>query len=360
MSFSAEEIEAIRQKVASGMTQDQIRVDMGIPNRSQLTRLLKRENIRKHADVTPEEAAELVESLKTDEDGNATREGWGEGRVYDCFASMGVRIPRRLVRHAMHSSDAEGVLRRKRKAVVRRVYHAPHANYVWHTDANLKLVRWGFYIFGSIDGYSRYLLHLVVIDNNFAAPGALLYGRDVLENSVVPDLLRVDAGGENNLAVKLQLELGGSVSVGKSVHNIPIERFWRTCRSHVTERYRKLFLEWEAAGELDPDSPYDTDALRTVYMPVIQQECDVYRHSHNYGHRRGHGKPVVLYRQGVPPEESGIVDEQCRVGTRLPFTPDVVDTSMRMVESYNPQSLQEKYLILREVNKWMMEELLRL
>jgi hypothetical protein len=40
--------------------------------------------------------------------------------------------------------------------------------HVWHLDANLKLVRWGFYIHGIIDGYSGAVLSLLVSDENKA------------------------------------------------------------------------------------------------------------------------------------------------------------------------------------------------
>jgi hypothetical protein len=38
--------------------------------------------------------------------------------------------------------------------------------HVWHIDANLKLVAWGFIIHGIIDGYSGAILSLYVASEN--------------------------------------------------------------------------------------------------------------------------------------------------------------------------------------------------
>ena len=306
-ALSIDDIPDLRQKVEAGWTHKQIQREYGISHITTVARFCQRHGISRFKEVTDDEAGALVAALKTDSEGQPMREAWGEHKVYDCFAALNIRIPRAAVRRAMHSQDADGIARRKRRAIVRREYHAPYPNFVWHCDTNMKLARWGIWIYGTVDGYSRFLPYLVAADNISKQTGVLLHGRAILEYLVVPDLLRVDAGGENNSAVALQRELGGAVHAGSSVHNQPIERFWGICRSHVAEPYRRNFFDLERDGDLDITNECHLDALRHAFLPGIQEECDVFRLMHNAAYKPGHGKASVAFNGAVPPRDTTFV-----------------------------------------------------
>ena len=64
--------------------------------------------------------------------------------------------------------DEDGILRRSRGRLCRRVYNVKGANQLWHIDTNHKLIRWHMVIFGAIDGFSRLPVALSWSDNNKA------------------------------------------------------------------------------------------------------------------------------------------------------------------------------------------------
>ena len=355
-----DDVAIVRDRVAAGVTLLEIQAEFGITNMTTLSRFCKRHGISRFpAQVSEAEAGDMVEAMKVDADGSPMREAWGEHKVYDCFSALGVRVPRATVRRAMHSRDADGVARRKRRAIVRREYHAPYPNYVWHTDTNMKLVRWGIWIYGTIDGFSRFLLHLVATDNITQRTGVLLHGQSILQYAAIPDLLRVDAGGENNLAMQLQIEVGGAVHVGSSVHNQPIERFWGICRSHVCERYRNIFYDMERSGDLNPADECDLDALRYAFLEGIQEECDVFRATHNSGHKNKRGKPKVLFNQGAPARPTEFSWTDVRHGSRLPFTGETISLRDELVAAMEPQTKMEIFIQAKRANKLLLNEILR-
>ena len=55
---------------------------------------------------------------------------------------------------------------RKAHRLVRHRYYAISPNYVWHVDGYDKLKPYGFCIHGAIDGYSRRILWLEVLNSN--------------------------------------------------------------------------------------------------------------------------------------------------------------------------------------------------
>ena len=98
----------------------------------------------------------LIRGLKTDHPQD------GEVMMAGHLTRIGVRITRARLRASIHRLDPGGVAERGRRAVQRRVYSVPHANYVWHIDSNHKLIRWRMVIHGAVDGYSRKILYLNV------------------------------------------------------------------------------------------------------------------------------------------------------------------------------------------------------
>ena len=60
----------------------------------------------------------------------------GERLVCGHLRARGLKVPRQAVRDSIHRTDHENVVARRCTVVRRRVYSAPHPNYVWHIDGH--------------------------------------------------------------------------------------------------------------------------------------------------------------------------------------------------------------------------------
>lgn len=67
----------------------------------------------------------------------------------------GFVVKQRTVLDILHAVDPEGIENRKRKRLVRRMYHSSGTNFTWHVDGYCKLSPYGICISGAIDGFSR-------------------------------------------------------------------------------------------------------------------------------------------------------------------------------------------------------------
>ena len=116
--------------------------------------------IGSYTDITDNALDIVVQRLKVDHPND------GEVMMAGHLSRIGVRITRARLRASIHRVDPQGVAERSRRAIRRRVYSVPHANYVWHIDSNHKLIRWRMVIHGAVDGYSRNILYLKCANNN--------------------------------------------------------------------------------------------------------------------------------------------------------------------------------------------------
>ena len=71
-------------------------------------------------------------------------------------------VTRKEVHESLKVVDAEGLQIRKRRKLVRRIFHSRGRDEVWSLDGHDKLKRWGFPIHGVNDVYLRYLIWLRV------------------------------------------------------------------------------------------------------------------------------------------------------------------------------------------------------
>ena len=150
----------------------------------------------------------------------------GEVMMARHLTRIGVRVPRVRLRASIHRVDPVGVAARSRCVISRRVYSAPHPNYVWHIDSNHKLIRWRMVIHGAIDGYSRKVLYLKCANNNKATT-VISYFSDAVSVFGLPDKVRSDKGGENADVWRYMLwkkNMDTScVLAGSSTHNERVE-----------------------------------------------------------------------------------------------------------------------------------------
>ena len=104
----------------------------------------------------------------------------------------------------------------------------------------LSFIRYGLYVHGGIDGYSRLIPYLRCSPFNTAKVAFCSFLAGV-ERYSIPSRVRLDAGVENGLIRNFMVHANGpdrgSALTGKSVHNQRIKRLWRDVYSKVLQVY---------------------------------------------------------------------------------------------------------------------------
>ena len=136
-------------------------------------------------------------------------------------------------------------------------------------------------IHGGIDGYSRLPVYLKCSPNN-CAETVREYFVEAVSMYGMPTRVRCDRGGENFAVASFmwsQPDSSDSVIMGRSVHNVRIERLWRDLFQGCTTLYYQLFTHLEDNGLLDPCNEEHL-ALHFVYLPRIQRSLDHFRNAY--------------------------------------------------------------------------------
>ena len=102
--------------------------------------------------------------------GYISRHGTTTGQSYliGYMRSLGHLVQRSRVRAAINRVDPENSALRWATVITRRVYSVPWPNSLWHIDGHHSLIRWGFVVYGCIDGFSRIITFLRCSTNNRA------------------------------------------------------------------------------------------------------------------------------------------------------------------------------------------------
>lgn len=144
--------------------------------------------------------------------------------------------------------------------------------------------RWGFYIHGAIDGFSRMIPFLCVTISNTAKIALICFIKGIRVRGL-PSRIRLDKGSEYNECERfMEWQRGpnrGSALRGQSVHNQRIERLWRDVFTKVLEKFYKLFYHMEDTGALDLSNRVHRFALNFTYLPRIQAALSNWAHVHN-------------------------------------------------------------------------------
>ena len=230
----------------------------------------------------------------------------GEKSIEGKLRSMGFRVQRQRIREALHRVDPRGTEGRIRGVLHRRQYCVESPNALWHIDGYHRLIRWRFVVHGGIDGYSRLITYLRISNNNRATTAFSAFEAGISQYGI-PSRVRTDRGGENVDIARFMLthpDRGpgiGSIITGRSVHNQRIERLWRDLYSGCIGFFYKLFYDMEDEGLLVSDDVCDLYALHAVFLPIIQNQLDVFREG--WAHHRmrtcNNCTPSQMWFQGL-------------------------------------------------------------
>ena len=212
---------------------------------------------------------------------------------------MGVKVQRYRLRESLQRVDKEGLQRRKRGRLHRRVYNVQGANHLWHLDTNHKLVRWYFIVIGAIDGFSRLPVVLECKADNKAATVLDCFKKGVAEFGL-PSRVRTDKGLENVKVADYMIEKRGanrgSIITGKSTHNQRVERLWKDVFTGVLGLYYEPFYHMESCSILDPSNEVHIAVLHHVYLQHINRHLDVWREAWSHHNLRTVGSsPMRLW-----------------------------------------------------------------
>jgi len=167
---------------------------------------------------------------------------------------MGIPVKRSTVMEILKEIDPEGVERRKKRRLRRRVYTVPGPDHLWHLDGYDKLKPFGFSIHGCIDGFSRRIMWLEVGPTNKKPEVIANYFLGTVKQlKGVPTRIRSDDGTENSIVEAIQIALRsahtdeysglGSYLIGTSTSNQKIESLWSQFRNDRILWWRDFFLE---------------------------------------------------------------------------------------------------------------------
>ncbi|VDI59372.1 Hypothetical predicted protein, partial [Mytilus galloprovincialis] len=240
---------------------------------STIRRRLRSFNIKlregKYDSISDEELCEKVK------DTIGTNRKIGPNSILQRLKYNGITVQRRRVRQACNSVDPFGCA-----------------------------TRWGIYIHGAIDGFSRVVTFLYASTNNKSATVLSLFKQAVSEYGV-PSRIRVDKGVENEDVCKFMEEYRGrdrgSAIKGKSCHNVRIERYWVEVWNNVVSEYYDLFTYLEYRGVLDITDEDDIKILQFVFLPRLNYSLEQNRfQNNNHGlSTENHRSPNALFVTGI-------------------------------------------------------------
>ncbi|XP_069108591.1 uncharacterized protein, partial [Argopecten irradians] len=332
---------------------------------STVKRIKLRLGLRRHACERP--LQEIIQTII-----NLHREGFcnlGYKAMWRLLNVVhGIRATQNTVRTCLSIIDAEGVNRRSRRCLRRRLYCSKGPNYLIHIDGYDKLKPFGIAIHGAIDGFSRKIVWLKAgLSNNNPKLIANLYLKFIVTLGRVPHLVRGDAGTENVLVKDLQVslrmhhgdEMAGirSYITGRSSGNQRIERLWGTLRFTFTDFWRNKFRVMRDSGMFDTANPLHSECIRFCFLPIIQEQLDIFVlnwNSHRIRSQRHlnipHGIPDVLYYQ---PEIYETYDRS----HPLPCTLETIDeVASEFTSECPPRGCTDEFLQIVELTTGMTRD----
>lgn len=115
--------------------------------------MMKQENL-KRKNINESSKQETVAAILLELEGSGHNLGYRSmwRRLQEVYK---LTVKRNTVMELLRVIDPAGVEARCRYKLKRRTYSAPGPNFLWHAGNHDKLKRFGFAIYGCIDGYSK-------------------------------------------------------------------------------------------------------------------------------------------------------------------------------------------------------------
>jgi len=185
---------------------------------------------------------------------------------------------------------AESKQRASRK-LQRRRYNGQGARYASHIDGGDKLKYYGFPYWMEVDGWSRKILSLNLVDSNNDPAIVARIWLNTVTNYGLPVVVMSDAGSENSLIHTFQMFLRRnhadpmaglrSALTATSPQNQRSENMNRTVREQALDHFISDFETLEAAGYLVTINPIQMALLRLVYDDLVKAKFQELIHRHN-------------------------------------------------------------------------------
>lgn len=192
----------------------------------------------------------------------------------------GFVVTQETVRLLLNIIDPDGIQYRKRHRLKRRRYNNPGPNATWHIDGYDKLARYGVYIHGCVDGFSRRIMWMHAYYTNKNPKVIAGYFLDsVVQNNICPQRIRSDRGTENVDIEQLQKffrrhgadKYAGEFSFlyGTSVNNQRIEWMWGLLRRQGVQYWMNFLQKVSDDGNFTGDY-LDINLIRFCFLDMIQ------------------------------------------------------------------------------------------
>ena len=163
---------------------------------------------------------------------------------------------------------------------------------------------------GGVDGYSRYMVFCKASNNNRSLTVKPSFMKAAEQNGI-PSRVRMDRGGENQ-GVKDVMEGHrgpgrGSAIMGRSVHNIRIERAWVDVVKDALGPFHDTFTSFclkedeGGLGLIDLDRDDHLWALHYVFMPRVNFFLEEFARQRNLMPLESEGEktPTQLFAMGM-------------------------------------------------------------
>ena len=199
---------------------------------------------------------------------------------------------------------------RRRKKLKIRCYRSLGPNDCWHIDGYDKIKRFGFRIIGCIDGFSRKILWLEIVNSN-NDPFVTACLNFISELEAIPRRIRTDCGTENCVLAAIQCyfprEHTDEVAEDKediyesSHSNQQIEAWWSCLRRNCSSFIINFFKEMVKSGEYNSDDKLEKECAKFCFTGVIKKELNRFKSQWNTHYIRKsefsqvHGRPDELY-----------------------------------------------------------------
>ncbi|KAA1080491.1 hypothetical protein PGT21_031243 [Puccinia graminis f. sp. tritici] len=202
--------------------------------------------------------------------------------------------------------DPEGVDRRSKRVLKRRVFNVAGPNFIWSADGHDKLKKFGITLYGFIDAWSRKVLAIFVhTTNNNPRHIGYYYLQLVKREGGIPRLTTTDRGTETiemaghqinlmrQFGIDYDLDPDQSHRFTKSTHNQKIECLWSQLMKQYNGELISQLYEADEKGYYDPEDPVDHLLFIYLWVPLLQDSLNEWINNYNSYKRRRDRKSML-------------------------------------------------------------------